>query len=108
MLGIRRYKKDALKKIRDFILENRVMSQFFIATPYPGTKFYDDLNAKGRIRQEIGWEYYNAFNMVFDSGMDPDRIATDLCWLYEEAWSEENIGKISKYNMEIWSRIDAA
>ncbi len=50
--------------IRYAISLNTPLARFSVSTPYPGTKFYDQLKAEGRILSE-DFEKYTQFNMVF-------------------------------------------
>ncbi len=37
-----------------------------ILTPYRGTASYAKMRSSGRLRQELGWEFYNGFNVSFE------------------------------------------
>ena len=100
IIGYQRYDKDVLKRIRDFVIDEAVMSQYFIATPYPGTKFYDDAVKGGRLRKELDWRFYNAINLVHDIGMPPEDVAADLLWLYEQTWAPDVIEHIMRRAIE--------
>lgn len=54
----------------DLILEfcdvaNVKTAEFFIATPFPNTKFYQRLKKEGRLHEPIDWKNYNCANVVF-------------------------------------------
>ena len=44
---------------------NTLVAQFTIATPYPGTQFFDQINNEGRIKTH-NWEDYDTYNPVFE------------------------------------------
>ncbi|HXJ59115.1 MAG TPA: radical SAM protein [Verrucomicrobiae bacterium] len=49
--------------------------QFSVATPYPGTRFYEELKQAGRLKFERWEEFDGANNAVFDGeGLDPDFV----------------------------------
>lgn len=101
IIGYKRHTKDDLKRIIDFVSENKLASQCTIATPYPGTRFYEELRAAGRLKSEIDWRYYNAFNVVFEAEMDADEIAEDVCWLFEEMTAPSLMDEITRFNTQI-------
>jgi anaerobic magnesium-protoporphyrin IX monomethyl ester cyclase len=49
--------------------------QFSVGTPYPGTRFYEELQRNGRLKFERWEEFDGANNAVFDGeGLDPDFV----------------------------------
>jgi anaerobic magnesium-protoporphyrin IX monomethyl ester cyclase len=49
--------------------------QFSVATPYPGTRFYKELEQAGRLRFEKWEDFDGANNAVFEAdGLDPDVV----------------------------------
>jgi hypothetical protein len=36
-----------------------------ILTPYRGTALYAKMRNVGRLREELGWEFYNGYNVSF-------------------------------------------
>jgi len=49
--------------------------QFSVGTPYPGTRFYEELKRNGRLKFERWEEFDGANNAVFDGeGLDPDFV----------------------------------
>lgn len=106
IMGLKPYREDYLKLVRDFVEENKILCQFTVATPYPGTKFYEELKGQGRLRAGMDWRYYNTANVVFDAAMDPEKILEDLFWLYQEtmikhrSFSEKWIAAQATYEPE--------
>lgn len=47
--------------------------QVLFFTPIPGTPDWYSLDRRGRIRKDIGWEYYDGLHLVYvpDDGLDP-------------------------------------
>ncbi len=51
--------EESIKRTLDFAIEQKTHSvQFSITTPFPGTKYYDDLNARGMILSN-NWDDYD-------------------------------------------------
>jgi anaerobic magnesium-protoporphyrin IX monomethyl ester cyclase len=49
--------------------------QFSVGTPYPGTRFYEELKRNGRLKFERWEEFDGANNAVFDGeGLDPEFV----------------------------------
>jgi len=44
--------------------QNTLVAQFAVATPYPGTAFFDDLKKAGRLTED-NWEEYDEYTPVF-------------------------------------------
>ena len=86
MFGFDHDTADTFRRVRDFVLENRVVSKYSIVTPFPGTRLYDALARQGRIRPGLGWDRYNFLNVVFDTKMPADELCNHLEWLYRETW----------------------
>jgi len=54
-----------------------------ILTPYRGTASYEKLRDSGRLRQELGWEFYNGYNVSFvPRKMSP----ADLLRAHRDLW----------------------
>lgn len=102
MLGFKPHTKEMLSRVRDFVFEYEILTQFYITTPYPGTRFYDDLVREHRLFPGLAWQYYNGFNLVYDMGMPAATVANDLAWLYEQTWSPELLIRIKRSLERIW------
>jgi len=66
---------------------------FSILTPYPGTKFYDQMLAEGRIIDR-DWSHYNTHNVVFRPKlMTPQQLLDGYWAAMKEAYSYSSIFK---------------
>lgn len=104
MFGFDHDTKDSFERVRDFVLENRVMSKYSIVTPFPGTRLYDDLKKEGRLIENMEWKHYNFLNVVYKTKMPAEEIVKNLRHLYEETWNPLAIGEINKFNTQVISR----
>ncbi len=56
--------------------------QFMILTPFPGTRYYDDVVSENRLLHK-NWDYYNAMYVVFrPAKMSPVRLQTETYRAY--------------------------
>jgi radical SAM superfamily enzyme YgiQ (UPF0313 family) len=104
MLGLHRHTKRMLETIRDFILENNIIGQCTIATPYPGTDFYEMLEKEGRLRKGLPWSAYDALHLVFRNGMSERKLLNDMTWLYRNTFDEARIAKAMRHCAAIQAR----
>jgi radical SAM superfamily enzyme YgiQ (UPF0313 family) len=54
-----------------------------ILTPYRGTTSYAKMRDSGRLRRELGWEFYNGYNVSF---VPRKMIPADLLRAHRELW----------------------
>ncbi|MBU2640156.1 MAG: B12-binding domain-containing radical SAM protein, partial [Nanoarchaeota archaeon] len=53
---------------------NTLLARFAVATPYPGTEYYKELEKKGKLLTK-DFEEYNQFNLVFaHENFSPEQI----------------------------------
>ncbi|MDD5085018.1 MAG: radical SAM protein [Candidatus Omnitrophica bacterium] len=64
----------------------KAVNKFFFATPYPGTALYEDMRAKGRIADEIGF-----FETLSEKG-----DAVNFCVNCTDAFSDEELIQIKR------------
>lgn len=89
--------EDSFKRVMDFVLKNHVLCKYSIATPFPGTRFYDELFRQGRIKKDVAWKDFNFYNVVFKTKMPETKLMKLFRWIFEETWSEETRKKIDKH-----------
>lgn len=59
-----------------------------ILTPYRGTASYEKMRDSGRLREDLGWEFYNGFNVTFiPKHMPPVRLLRAHRNLWRSAFS---------------------
>lgn len=66
---------------------------FWIATPFPGTKFWDELNAQGRIIDR-NWKNYDVLHLVLDHpSISPEEARSLVKYCVKNHCNEMNIRK---------------
>lgn len=72
----------------DFAVQQHIDTvQFMILTPFPGTKYYEDISAQGRLLH-TRWDYYNAMYAVFRPAiMSPLRLQQETMKAYRRFYS---------------------
>jgi len=84
---------DTFEKTLDFIEKNRIeIPLVMIATPFPGTQFYEKLEEENRIF-ERDWSYYNCLNLVFYPNIDKKVFKKHFIEFFDRLYSEEGINK---------------
>ncbi|MCL2632622.1 MAG: B12-binding domain-containing radical SAM protein [Coriobacteriia bacterium] len=82
---------DTLESIRetaDFIINNKiVVPRFYILTPIPGTDFWHETVAQGRIVNEDIYSYSGAEAVHMPKNMTPKELTTAYWQLYREVFS---------------------
>ena len=70
-------------------------AEFTLATPFPGTPFYNSLEKQGRLLHK-DWERYNCGHVVFrPKNMKPDQLLEGylMCWKeFYRGLDEERLG----------------
>jgi len=70
-------------------------STFHIATPYPGTSFYQDMASQGRLISK-NWDQFDTRQVVFNpSKMTARELKMGYDWAYKEFYRWSNITKAS-------------
>lgn len=85
---------ESIRKTADFVLENKITApRFYILTPIPGTKFYNDMKKQGRIYNNDMYSYNSCEAVHFPKNMSPKEL-TEAYWeLYNEVYKIRNIIK---------------
>jgi radical SAM superfamily enzyme YgiQ (UPF0313 family) len=69
---------------------------FHIATPYPGTEYYRQMQSEGRL-QTHDWDLYDTRHVVFEpKGMTAASLTAGYEWAYREFYSWPNIYRASQ------------
>ena len=79
---------DTIQATVDFAVAHHIDTvQFMILTPFPGTKYYDDIVAQDRLIHKR-WDYYNAMYTVFrPAAMSALRLQQETIKAYERFYS---------------------
>jgi radical SAM superfamily enzyme YgiQ (UPF0313 family) len=96
------YTRLAVERTIEFVDQYKVLAQYSILTPYPGTQFFEEVQSQGKIHQDMDWKYFNTFNLVYDSGYPPEELYDGIEELYRTTWSKKFIKKIHSHNQEVW------
>jgi len=85
VFGLDSDNNDVFKRTVEWAVNNGITTAtFHIATPYPGTKFYDKMQKAGRITTK-NWDLYDTRHVVFKT---KNISATDLKNGYDYAYKE--------------------
>ncbi|TVZ40046.1 radical SAM superfamily enzyme YgiQ (UPF0313 family) [Alteromonadaceae bacterium 2753L.S.0a.02] len=87
---------DVFKRTVDWAVEQGITTAtFHIATPYPGTAYYQKMTQDNRITHG-DWDKYDTRHVVFQpKGMTAKQLKDGYEWCYEEFYSWSNILKAS-------------
>lgn len=78
---------------------------FHIATPYPGTKYYQQMQAQGRLITH-DWDLYDTRHVVFEpKGMSRIQLKEGYEWAYQAFYSWANIAKASQNHTSLNQRL---
>ncbi|SNS96305.1 Radical SAM superfamily enzyme YgiQ, UPF0313 family [Anaerovirgula multivorans] len=102
---------DTLQSIRDtaaFIEENKiVVPRFYILTPIPGTKYYDEMKTQNRIYKKDMYSYNGSEAVHIPKNMTPQQL-TEAYWdLYNEVFSFKSIIKRTLLRKEFYKKMDS-
>lgn len=80
-------------------------STFHIATPYPGTEYYRQIQAAGRL-QTSDWDLYDTRHVVFEpKGMSRAQLQAGYEWAYREFYTWGNIFHASQQHVAMNQRL---
>lgn len=94
IVGLEHDDKTVFKRTLDFIMEHKIdAAQFNILTPFPGTRLYDEMDAKGLMLHHE-WDRYHTSEVVFKpSRMTVDELQEGYYRLFRETYSIPNVLK---------------
>lgn len=95
ILGFDKDTKEDFKKIKDFVIENKILGQFTILTPLPGTELYEEFKKSGRLLKGKSWKYYNFSDCVIKHpNFTADELEKSIAELYRVTYSQENYARV--------------
>ncbi|MDX1386262.1 MAG: radical SAM protein [bacterium] len=97
------YTRRAVERTIEFVDQYKVLAQYSILTPYPGTHFYEEVQSQGKIKKDLDWKYFNTFNLVYDSGYPPEELYEGIEELYRITWSKDFMKSIHSHNQAVWA-----
>ncbi len=97
---------DTIESIRDtcdFIVDNGItVPRFYILTPIPGTAFYKQMLAEGRIVSEDIYQYNGSFAVHQPKNMTPEELTEEYWSLYHQVFSVKNLVKRTLLNRDFF------
>jgi radical SAM superfamily enzyme YgiQ (UPF0313 family) len=95
ILGLDKDTRRDYLRIRDFVVRNRILAQFSILTPLPGTELYEEFARAGRILEDKPWKYYNFVDCVIKHPrFSAEELEKTVADLYRETYSEEHYARV--------------
>jgi radical SAM superfamily enzyme YgiQ (UPF0313 family) len=94
---------NSIKETAKFIEDNKiVVPRFYILTPIPGTKYYDQMKAANRIYKEDMYSYNGSEAVHIPKNMTPEELTKAYWELYEEVFSYSSIFKRTVLRRDFW------
>jgi radical SAM superfamily enzyme YgiQ (UPF0313 family) len=92
VLGFDHDRPDCFAQLIHWLEEARLENAtFHILTPYPGTPFFRQMEAEGRLLHR-NWELYDTGHCVFrPKHMEPEVLEAGYAWCYERLFSHRSI-----------------
>ncbi|MFX0136746.1 MAG: B12-binding domain-containing radical SAM protein [Candidatus Hodarchaeota archaeon] len=100
-LGFDHQGPEIFEKVVQFAKNMKVdCCEFTLATPFPGTPFYERLKREGRLLH-TDWQRYNCGQVVFRPKlMDPDTLIKGYLWAWKEFYRDIDIQKLNNFEIE--------
>ncbi len=94
MVGLDGDDERSFSQIHRFLLENKIaFLKLFTPCPYPGTRYFDDMENAGRLLTH-DWNDYDYGNMVVrPEGMSPEAMLDGFSGLYDSFYSLPSIAR---------------
>ncbi len=91
----------------DFVDRNCITSNIFIATPLPGSRFYERLKQEGRLLYpEPFWDRCTFYDVLFRlKGMTREEAEVGFIWAYQQTCSTKAFQKRADYIKEIYRKL---
>ena len=85
---------NSIRATADFITKNKItVPRFYILTPIPGTVFYHEMQAAGRMTSEDIYEFNGAFAVHQPKNKSPETLTEEYWQLYKNVFSTGSIMK---------------
>lgn len=96
---------ESIKETAKFITNNKIaVPRFYILTPIPGTKYFDEMQEQDRIYNVDIYSYNSCEAVHIPKNMTPEEL-TEAYWeLYNEVYSIKNIVKRTLFTRSIIKR----
>jgi radical SAM superfamily enzyme YgiQ (UPF0313 family) len=97
--------KDSIRATAKFIEDNNiVVPRFYILTPIPGTKFFDEMSRQGRIDNTDIFTYNGSEAVHVPLNMTPEELTTEYWKLYNAVFRVKSIIKRTFMNKNFFRR----
>ena len=107
ILGFDHDDAGVFRRTADFVLENNILAQFHVLTPFPGTRIRDELVAEGRLlRGDDRWDLYSCFDVVFSPKLlSKSELEEGLLDVYSSVYTKNAYTKRSRHMVEMFKRL---
>lgn len=96
---------ESIKATGDFIRENKiVVPRFYILTPIPGTKFYEDMIKENRICNHDMYSYNGTEAVHVPKNMTPQELTKAYWDLYNDVFTMRSILERTIFHSEFFKR----
>jgi radical SAM superfamily enzyme YgiQ (UPF0313 family) len=94
MVGLDGDDTTSFQKTLDFLVQNKLtFLKLFTPCPYPGTKYYDDMERSGRIITKSWNQYDYGSPLIQPTNMTPRQMMEGFNYVYNNFYSLKNIWK---------------
>jgi len=92
---------ESIRATKDFIEENKIsVPRFYILTPIPGTRFFKDIEAQGRLVKTDIYSFDGTEAVYTIPTMTPDELTKAYWQLYESLFTLKSIAKRNIFRKE--------
>lgn len=96
---------ESIKNTAKFISDNRIaVPRFYILTPIPGTKYFDEMQEQGRIYNHDIYSYNGCEAVHVPKNMTPEELTQAYWELYNDVYKMKNIIKRTLLTRSIFKR----
>jgi radical SAM superfamily enzyme YgiQ (UPF0313 family) len=110
IVGFDHDNQEVFQELIDFTLENNILGQYHVLTPFPGTRIRDHLVREGKLNaNDRRWERYGCFDVVFTPKMmSKGQLEAGLLEVYQTVYSKEAHLKRSRHMIDILKHLRKA
>jgi radical SAM superfamily enzyme YgiQ (UPF0313 family) len=92
ILGFDNDSNDTIQKLIEFTLDNNILGQYHVLTPFPGTRFREDLIREKRIApNDAHWDIYSCYDVVFTpKNISKENLEVGLQEIYQTVYSRKS------------------
>ncbi|WP_289053540.1 B12-binding domain-containing radical SAM protein [Carboxylicivirga marina] len=92
IVGIKGDTPDSIRETFKLIMRTKVpIPKFYIMTPFPGTKLFEEYKQKGKLVHEDYSKYTTAFCIHYPEKFSPEELETIYWWMYKKVYTPFNI-----------------